>query len=230
MITATRHVRHILVNTAAVIGIGLASLPATALAKHCMMMKPYGHAGPMQYHGPVPYYPPMHHHHVYSYGCDKRARGVYGRCEQGPGHAQASEPASAAGGAEASATGADILDTAAAAQTFQTLIRAAEAAGLEATLRGAGPLTVFAPSDAAFAKLPEGTLEELLADKERLVALLSYHLVPGRLTAADLLTQRDFKTVQGETLSIEQLEVATADIDASNGIIHAIDSVLVPSR
>lgn len=234
MITSTHHIRQSLFGLTAVIGIGLASMPATALAKHCMKMQPYGHAGAMHYCAPVPFYPPMHHHgyhhNGYHYGCDKAARGAYGHCDQDAGRAQAPQPGPSAEGAEASASGADILETAAAARSFQTLIQAAEAAGLEATLRGEGPYTVFAPSDAAFAKLPEGKLDEILADKEGLVALLSYHIVPGRLTAADLLTQRNFETVQGDTLSIDQLEVASADIEASNGIIHAIDSVLVPSR
>jgi uncharacterized surface protein with fasciclin (FAS1) repeats len=128
----------------------------------------------------------------------------------------------------ASAAKADILETAAATRNFATLIDAAEAAGLTATLKGKGPFTIFAPNDAAFAKLPEETLEALLSDRPWLVDLLSYHVVPGRLTAADLLQQREVKTLQGQTLSIDRLEVAQADIEAANGVIHVIQTVLVP--
>ena len=103
------------------------------------------------------------------------------------------------------------------------------AADLYDTLRADGPFTLFAPTDAAFAKLPDGMLEGLLTDKEMLVAVLGYHLVPGRLTAADLVQQREFETVQGQTLSIDELSVVTADIDTANGIVHIIDSVVMPS-
>ena len=88
---------------------------------------------------------------------------------------------------------------------------------------------MFAPTDSAFAKLPEGMLDGLLTDTDALVSVLSYHVVPGRLTAADLLQQREFKTVQGQTLSVDALSVVTADIETANGIVHVIDSVVVPS-
>jgi uncharacterized surface protein with fasciclin (FAS1) repeats len=88
---------------------------------------------------------------------------------------------------------------------------------------------VFAPTDAAFDKLPAGTLDGLLADKEKLAAVLSYHVVPGRVTAADILQQRELKTVQGQTVSIDSLSVVSADIETSNGIVHIIDSVLIPA-
>jgi uncharacterized surface protein with fasciclin (FAS1) repeats len=97
-------------------------------------------------------------------------------------------------------------------------------------LRGDGPFTVFAPSDAAFDNLPDGTLEALLADREKLVAVLSFHVVPERLTAADLLQQREFTTVQGQRLSLDKLSVASADIKASNGMIHVINEVLIPEQ
>jgi uncharacterized surface protein with fasciclin (FAS1) repeats len=88
---------------------------------------------------------------------------------------------------------------------------------------------VFAPTDAAFDKLPAGTLDGLLADKEKLAAVLTYHVVPGRVNAADILQQRELKTVQGQTVSIDSLSVVSADIETSNGIVHIIDSVLIPA-
>ncbi len=130
--------------------------------------------------------------------------------------------------APAPARGPDIVETAAAAGTFKTLIKAVLAADLYDTLRGDGPFTVFAPTDAAFEKLPAGTLAGLLADKEKLAAVLTYHVLPGRITAADILQRRDFETVQGQTLSIDALSVVSADIETSNGIVHVIDNVLIP--
>lgn len=109
------------------------------------------------------------------------------------------------------------------------LIKAVVEADLYDTLRSDGPFTVFAPTDAAFDKLPAGTLDGLLADKEKLAAVLSYHVVPGRVTAADILQQRELKTVQGQTVSIDSLSVVSADIETSNGIVHVIDSVLIPA-
>jgi len=88
---------------------------------------------------------------------------------------------------------------------------------------------VFAPTDGAFAKLPEGMLDGLLTDKDALVSVLSYHVVPGRLTAADQLQQREFKTVQGQTISVDALSVVTANIETANGMVHVIDSVMMPS-
>jgi uncharacterized surface protein with fasciclin (FAS1) repeats len=124
--------------------------------------------------------------------------------------------------------GPDIVEIAAAAGEFDTLIKAVVAADLYDTLRSDGPFTVFAPTDAAFAKLPEGTLDELLADKEQLANVLTYHVVAGRMTAADILQERELKTVQGETLPTDKLSVVTANIETANGIIHIVDSVLIP--
>lgn len=123
----------------------------------------------------------------------------------------------------------DLIETATAAGDFNTLIKAVVAADLYDTLRGEGPFTLFAPTDGAFAKLPDGMLDELLANKDLLVAVLSYHVVPGRLTAADLLQQRELKTVQGQTLSIAALDVVSADIGTANGIVHIIGNVVMPS-
>ena len=133
----------------------------------------------------------------------------------------------------------DIVDTAVAAGSFTTLAKALQAADLVDTLKGKGPFTVFAPTDDAFAKLPKGTLEDLLkpANKAKLRRILSYHVVPGRVTAADVLTLNSAKAVSGDTIDIkasdgnvmvDEARVIKTDITASNGVIHVIDSVLLP--
>lgn len=139
----------------------------------------------------------------------------------------------------------NIVETAVAAGQFKTLATALEAAGLVATLQQPGPFTVFAPTDAAFGKLPEGTVPGLLKDKAKLTAVLTYHVVPGRITAADLAKQADkegyvtLKTVQGSNLKVhlagkavhvgdKNANVTGADGNASNGVIHVIDAVLLP--
>ncbi|MHA6491957.1 fasciclin domain-containing protein [Pseudomonas borbori] len=130
----------------------------------------------------------------------------------------------------------DIVDTAVAAGQFETLITAVTAAGLAETLKGDGPFTVFAPNDAAFAKVPKADLDALLADKEKLTSVLTYHVVPGKLMAADLAGKTSLKTVQGGELMLETssgvtvdgASVISADIETSNGVIHEIDSVVMP--
>jgi uncharacterized surface protein with fasciclin (FAS1) repeats len=130
----------------------------------------------------------------------------------------------------------DIVDTAVAAGSFSTLVKAVQEAGLVETLKGPGPFTVFAPTDEAFAKLPAGTIEGLLADKAKLTAVLTYHVVSGAVTAADVAGLKTAKTVQGAELAIDtsngvkinESTVIKADIKASNGIIHVIDTVLLP--
>jgi len=132
----------------------------------------------------------------------------------------------------------DIVDTAVAAGDFTTLATALKSAGLVDALKGEGPFTVFAPTDAAFAKLPEGTVEALLKDKEKLTAILTYHVVPGKVTAADAKKVSSAKTLQGQSLAVETTccgqvsvggaNVVKADIHASNGVIHVIDRVLLP--
>ena len=131
---------------------------------------------------------------------------------------------------------ADIVDTAAGAGTFTTLVQAVQAAGLVDTLKGPGPFTVFAPTDDAFAKLPGGTVEGLLNDIPRLTAVLTYHVVPGKVMAADVAGLTSAATVQGGTLGIDAASgvkvnganVVQTDIAADNGVIHVIDSVLLP--
>lgn len=129
----------------------------------------------------------------------------------------------------------NIVDTAA-ASGFTTLVTAVQAAGLEETLRGKGPFTVFAPTDAAFAKIPPAELQALLENKEALTKVLTYHVVPGRVMASDVARLSSAKTVQGQTVTINTREgvkvddanVVQTDIVASNGVIHVIDSVILP--
>ena len=132
----------------------------------------------------------------------------------------------------------DIVDTAASAGSFNTLVAAVQAAELVDTLRGDGPFTVFAPTDAAFAKLPEGTVDDLLRpeNKDRLVAILTYHVVPGKVMSTDLQDGMRARTAQGGEVTIRtqpavmvnDANVTQADIGASNGVIHVIDQVIMP--
>ena len=134
----------------------------------------------------------------------------------------------------------NIVQTAIQAGSFKTLVRAVQAAGLAETLSSPGPFTVFAPTDGAFEKLPAGTLDELLKpeSKDKLKAILTYHVIPGKKTAAQVTGTSSAQTVNGKPLSFETKEgavrvggatVVQADIAASNGIIHVIDSVMVPA-
>ena len=131
----------------------------------------------------------------------------------------------------------DIVDTAVAAGSFKTLAAALQAAGLVETLKGKGPFTVFAPTDEAFAKLPAGTVEALLKDKEKLTQILLYHVVAGNVMAKDVVKLKSAKTVQGSSVKItvkdgkvmvDNAHVVTTDIATSNGVIHVIDSVILP--
>lgn len=131
----------------------------------------------------------------------------------------------------------DIVDTAIEAGNFTTLVAAVEAAGLVETLKGDGPFTVFAPTDEAFAALPEGTVEGLLADPEALAAILTYHVVPGKVMSTDLSNNMMATTVNGADVTImteggvmvDGANVVTPDIEASNGVIHVIDAVILPA-
>ncbi len=130
----------------------------------------------------------------------------------------------------------DIVDTAVAAGDFQTLVAAVQAADLVEVLKGEGPFTVFAPTDEAFAKLPEGTLDSLLADKESLTAVLTYHVVPGKLMASDVASSQKLETVNGKRVAVntksgvkvDEANVVVTDIECSNGVIHVIDAVITP--
>lgn len=138
-------------------------------------------------------------------------------------------------GALSAAHAKDIVDTAVAAGNFKTLATALQAAGLVDTLKGKGPFTVFAPTDEAFAKVPKADLDALLADKAKLTAVLTYHVVPGKVMAADVKAGK-VKTVQGSELTVsttggvkvDAANVVKTDIVADNGVIHVIDSVVIP--
>lgn len=153
---------------------------------------------------------------------------MVGVCLAGSNSMDASKDASSA---------ADIVDTAVAAGNFQTLVSAVEEAGLVDTLKGEGPFTVFAPTDEAFAKIPQDQLESLLANKTQLTAVLTYHVIAGKVMSTDLTDDMAVATVQGENVTINldegsvmvnDAKVVQADIECSNGVVHAIDTVLMP--
>ncbi len=131
----------------------------------------------------------------------------------------------------------DIVDTAVKAGSFTTLVAAVKAAGLVETLKGAGPFTVFAPTDEAFAKLPQGTVDALLKDIPKLKKILTYHVVSGKVMAADVVKMKSAKTVEGSDVKIDASSgvkinnstVTTPDVAADNGVIHIIDTVLMPA-
>jgi len=135
----------------------------------------------------------------------------------------------------------DIVDTAVASGSFDTLVAAVQAAGLVDALKAEGPLTVFAPTDEAFAQLPEGTVDNLLKpeNKDQLVQILTYHVVPGRLTASEVTSMAGTTTLQGEQITfkvdngkvyVDGAEVIQADVSTSNGVIHIIDQVILPGQ
>jgi len=129
-----------------------------------------------------------------------------------------------------------IVDIAVQAGSFKTLVQAVQAAGLVETLSGQGPFTVFAPTDEAFAQIPQETLQAVLADKEKLTAILTYHVVPGKLMAADVVRSTQLQTVQGQSITVsteggvrvDNANVIQTDIEADNGVIHVIDQVIMP--
>lgn len=136
---------------------------------------------------------------------------------------------------------ADIVDTAVSAGNFKTLVTAVQAAGLVDTLKSPGPFTVFAPTDEAFAKLPQGTVDNLLKDIPKLKSILTYHVVAGRVMSTDVAKMKTAKTVEGENVKIDNAtwhghkmpkindsEITMADIMTDNGVIHVIDKVLMP--
>lgn len=150
-----------------------------------------------------------------------------GACGSGEAHDHAAKAASA-----------DIVGVASSAGTFNTLLAAAKAAGLVATLQSDGPFTVFAPTDEAFAKLPAGTIDNLLANPDQLKQVLLYHVVSGKVTASEVAGLSSATTAQGsdiaiavkgDTVMINNAKVVKADVMASNGVIHVIDTVIVPS-
>jgi uncharacterized surface protein with fasciclin (FAS1) repeats len=137
------------------------------------------------------------------------------------------------------AKSSDIVDTAVAAGSFKTLVTAVKEAGLVETLKGKGPFTVFAPTDEAFAKVPKEALAALLKDKEKLTAVLTYHVVPGKVMAADAAKLKSAKTVQGseaaitasaDGVMIDGAKIIKTDIVCANGVIHVIDAVIMPKE
>lgn len=145
--------------------------------------------------------------------------------------------AGSCGGSTNKVASADIVETAVSAGSFNTLVAAAQASGLVETLQSDGPFTVFAPTDEAFAKLPEGTVETLLANPDQLREVLLYHVIPGKVLAADVVTLKHATTAQGSDVDIlvaddgvriNDANVVQTDIETSNGVIHVIDSVILP--
>jgi uncharacterized surface protein with fasciclin (FAS1) repeats len=128
----------------------------------------------------------------------------------------------------------NIVETAVSAGSFSTLVKAVQAAGLQDALSGRGPFTVFAPTDDAFKKLPAGTLDAVLKDKQKLTDILKYHVASGRMMSGDVLKSGSIKTLQGGDLkvnpgpAVNDAKIIKADIECSNGVIHVIDSVLLP--
>lgn len=156
-----------------------------------------------------------------------------------PGLVAGDGAAGNSGAASTCTAGKDIVAVAAGAENFKTLVAAVKAAGLVETLQGKGPFTVFAPTDEAFAKLPAGTIENLLKpeNKEKLAAILKYHVVPGKVMAADVKTM-EARTAQGQSLKlkvsdagvmVDNAKVIKTDLLAENGVIHVIDSVILPN-
>ena len=192
------------------------------------------HRGPMKGYTPYPMYGyPGGSGPAYGYG---KPHGMDGRCGGKRMGYMLKTGTDEASKASAAATG-DIVDVAVGAGSFNTLVAAVKAAGLVDTLKGEGPFTVFAPTDEAFAKIPKADLDALLADKEKLTAVLTYHVVPGKVTAADVAKLDSATTVQGGSIAIDTSDgvtvdgakVVEADVMASNGVIHVIDTVIMPN-
>jgi len=209
----------------------LATTPMLASAKHCSSgMKYKKHA----YYDPPYYHPHYHSMHMQPYYPDHpRAHGYAGK----PGKQYPVDRQATGDTAPAAEATADIVDTAINAGSFNTLVDALNAAGLVETLQGPGPFTVFAPSDDAFAKIPEKIRSAIIADKDALTELLTYHVISGEVSAADVARLNSAETVQGSAITIDTsngvkvdgASVTTADIRASNGIIHVIDTVMIPN-
>jgi len=211
----------------------LATAPMLASAKHCPSGMKYKKHAAHYYEQPYhhPHYQPMymqpyHPHYPRTHRYDRKHGKQYPPGRQATGD---TTPA-----AEATA---NIVDTAINAGSFNTLVDALNAAGLVETLQGPGPFTVFAPSDEAFAKIPEKIRSAIIADKDALTELLTYHVISGEVSAADVARLNSAETVQGSAITIDTsngvkvdgASVTTADIRASNGIIHVIDTVMIPN-
>ncbi len=205
--------------TTALLGLTVAS--SAAFAGHCGGAK--AHGAYEDGTSPVSHYRPAVYRMSHGDG-DMRLLRV--------GHHRADEAKPMAAPAQA-----DIVDIAASAGDFDTLVAAVKAAGLVETLKGEGPFTVFAPTDAAFAKIPKDKLNALLKDKDALVKVLTYHVVPGKVTASEVMKLSSAKTVEGQSITIDTRDgvkvdnarVIKTDIMAENGVIHVIDTVIMPN-
>lgn len=217
--------------SAALITVAITAVSTEASASFCpsgMKNKKYAHH----------YYPQHYSHYREMHSYYPRYPKPYWHADK-PAYKQPVKKETAVESSDSAAAeaSANIIDTAASAGSFNTLIDVLNAAGLAETLQGIGPFTVFAPSDEAFAKIPESIREALIADKEALAELLTYHVISGEVTAADVATLTSAETIQGSSISIDTssgvkldgASVVTADIRASNGIIHIIDTVLIPN-
>lgn len=225
-------------GVACAVMMSFAAAPVLAGHKHMGYYSP-GHYG--QGKGPMGYGP---RHGMRA--CHGKRMGMYGqrygmhpgygqRYGMQPGHGKGAPYAMPQGyGADEAAgdTAAqqDIVATAIAAGNFDTLVSAVKAADLVETLQGTGPFTVLAPTDDAFSKLPGDQVAALMSDPEALTGVLTYHVIAGRLSAADLLQQGEFETVNGAKLTLAQLDVSATDIETSNGVIHVLDTVLLPPQ
>ena len=216
---------------AALIAVAMATASTTASASYCPSGNKYKKHAHHYYPQHYPHYRDMHSYYPrYPKPYWHEDKPTYKRpTEQKPaGEAAVGAPTQAS---------ANIIDTATSAGSFNTLLDALDTAGLVETLQGTGPFTVFAPSDKAFAKIPETIRAAIIADKEALTELLTYHVIAGEVTAADVASLTSAETVQGSTISIDTSDgvkvdgarMVTTDIRASNGIIHVIDTVMIPN-
>jgi uncharacterized surface protein with fasciclin (FAS1) repeats len=223
--------------TAILLGLGLnvSSIETAVSGEGCGRMNA-AHANPGYGHHPMA----RTSRHGYSaYGAPMMQPGVTQRHMMQPAVYWGSQPPRLVKTGMADSEGAapgNIVEVAVGAGSFETLVTAVKAAGLVETLQGEGPFTVFAPTDEAFAKIPTDQLDALLADKEALTAVLTYHVVPGKVMAADVVGMDSATTVQGGSITIDTSDgvkvdganVVKTDIEASNGVIHVIDAVIMP--
>jgi uncharacterized surface protein with fasciclin (FAS1) repeats len=218
------------VGTVMALGLGFGSVGQATAGGWCG--KTAGYYGPAQGHAMAH---PSGYHYGYAPGHSRMMRpaAAHPAMYWGVGQTKAVQISTAESASDAPG---DIVTVAVGAGSFNTLATALQAAELDETLQGEGPFTVFAPTDEAFAKIPQPQLEALLADKEKLTAVLTYHVVPGKVMAADVAGLDSATTVQGGALAIDTADgvkvgdakVVMTDIEASNGVIHVVDTVLMP--
>jgi uncharacterized surface protein with fasciclin (FAS1) repeats len=216
---------------AALIAAAMATASTTASASYCPMCNKHKKHAHHYYPQHYPYYRDMHAYYP-------RYPKPYWHADK-PAYKQPTEqePAGEAAASSPPRASVNIIETATSAGSFNTLLDALDTAGLVETLQGTGPFTVFAPSDEAFAKIPDSIRAAIIADKDALKELLSYHVIAGEVTAADVASLTSAETAQGSTISIDTSDgvkvdgarVITTDIRASNGIIHVIDNVMIPN-